>query len=126
MSSHVQVNELPPAVGDEQEDIERPHGHRLNREEVRSPYVGCMVPEKRSPGLRGWAAQGFPTVASDGLSADIVAQLAEFADDAYAPPARVLSGQASDQILDLSGDARSSRTPTTPAPPVGGQNPIRI
>ena len=37
--------------------------------------MGCMVPEKGSPGLRGWVVSDVSTVAADGLSTDVVAQL---------------------------------------------------
>jgi len=61
---------------------------------------------------------GVWTVAANGLSADMVAQLAEFAYDAHAPPAGVLPGQAPDEIPNLSGDRRPAPSPPAPPGPV--------
>lgn len=95
MSSHVHVNQAALAMGDEQEHVERLEGQGLKGEEVGGPDMGCVVPEEDPPGLRGWAANRLPTVASDGASADLVAQLVEFTDDARAALAGILPSQAS-------------------------------
>lgn len=89
VGGHVQVNEPAPAMRDEDDDVERLHGDGLNREEVGRPDVGCVVPEESSPGLRRWAAVDRSAVAPDGPGAYLIAQLAQFADDAHAAPERV-------------------------------------
>ena len=46
---HVEVDDLPAVVGDEEEDVEGPIGDRLDDEEVRSPDPLDLIGKKRSP-----------------------------------------------------------------------------
>ena len=106
VSSHIEMYQPSPQVGDEEEDVEGLEGECLDGEEVGCPDVGCVVTEKGAPGLGRRAASGFSAVAADRASADVVAQLAELSYDAHATPAGILSGQASDKLPNLEGHAR--------------------
>jgi len=117
VSSHIEMYQPSPQVGDEEEDVEGLEGECLDGEEVGCPDVGCVVPEKGAPGLGRRAASGFSAVAADRASADAVAQLAEFPHDAHAAPAGILPSQASNQLLNLTWHPRSPRTPPMSALP---------
>ena len=89
-------------MGDEQEHEQGLESQCLDREEVSCPDMGRVVPEEGLPRLRGRTAPGIWTVAANGLSTDLVAQLSQFAHDAHAPPAPVIVRQPSDQVLHFS------------------------
>src|SRR4030042_2972174 len=116
MSCHVQVNELPPAMRDEQEHIQGLEGRGLDREEVRCPDMGCVVLEEGAPGLGGRAMYHLPTVAADRASAAVVGRLSELTLNPYAPPARVLMGEALNEQSELRGEAWATRPAASALP----------
>ena len=49
MRGYIDVNQLPPMMGDEEENVERLQAECLNREEVGRPDTGSMVFEEGPP-----------------------------------------------------------------------------
>ena len=66
MTSHIDVHDPASVVSDEDDRVERLQGHRLNGEEIDSPYLLRMILEEGAPALRWWTAQHLTPVAMDG------------------------------------------------------------
>ena len=103
VAGDVEMDEPPPVMRHEEEHVERVEGDRRHREEVGRPDVRRVVAQEGTPGLRRRPPEHPPSIAADGLRADLEAQLLELATDAHATPARVLAGEALDQLLWLLG-----------------------
>jgi len=86
MCSHIEVDEPPSVVGDEEEHEERVEGNGGHGEEVGGPNVRCMIAEEGAPGLRRRAMLGDAAVAADRFGADLQARLSELALNPHAPP----------------------------------------
>jgi hypothetical protein len=51
MRGDVQMDDPPPVMRNEEEDVQGVEGNRRYREEVGGPDVRCMIAEEGAPGL---------------------------------------------------------------------------
>lgn len=127
MGGDVEMDEPTPVMGDEEENVERLQADSRDGEEVGRPDVRGVVPQEGAPGLRWWPLAGLSPVAADRLSANVEAQLAQFAADADASPARVLPGEALDESTQLRCESGATwaavATLPTPVTSPGGAVP---
>ena len=93
MGRHVPMHDAAPVMADEEEDIQRPQGQRLDREAVAGPDLVGREPEERAPG-GGRRRSELPPVAPHRRNAGGEAEGAELANDARRPPAWVLTRSA--------------------------------
>ena len=63
MCRHVEMHDAVARVRDEEEDVQRLEGERLDGEEVRSPELRAVLGEEGSPGLGRRRAQRPPPIA---------------------------------------------------------------
>jgi hypothetical protein len=82
MFGHVEVNELPPVMAEDDEDIEDAEGGGGDGEEVAGSDVGDVVGQKGPPGL-GRRLLGTHHVLGHGPLGDLVAQQQEFGEDSW-------------------------------------------
>jgi len=116
MCSHIEVDEPPSVMGDEEEHEERVEGNGLHGEEVGGPNVWCVIAEEGAPGLRRRAAVGDAAVAADRFSTDLEAQLSELTLNPHAPPAGVLASEALNEQSELWGEAWPTRSAASALP----------
>jgi hypothetical protein len=90
---------------DEEQDIHPPQPHRVDGKEVAGHDPGCLLAQEHPP-RGGRAARGRIQAVSSQRGADRGrrdpnAEVQQFTLDALVAPARVLFGQANDQLLDV-------------------------
>ena len=112
----VEVNDVAPVEGQNQEDIQRFECGRRNGEEVDGDDLGHVVPDEGLPGLGGRSGPLDHVLGDHGL-ADVVTQLQQLAMNARGTPEGILQGHLADQRPDLSRDFRPPWSwPAAPAP----------
>ena len=117
MAGHVDVHDSAPVVSDEDDRVEGPQHRRLHGKQVDSPDVLRMILEESAPPLGRRAPQHLTPVAMDGARTHREAQRPQLADDANRAPARVLTGESSNQIAQFGIDSRAPWwTATLPRP----------
>src|SRR5450759_3557570 len=126
MGGDVEMDKPPPVVSNEEEDIQRLQADSGDGEEV-CPDVRSVVAKEGAPGLRWRPPPRLAPVAADRLSANLVAEFAQFAADADAAPARVLPVETLNEGSELRCQAGAPRASvaTLPGPvtPPGGAVP---
>jgi hypothetical protein len=61
IARHVETENLPPVVADDEETVQDSKGERWDREEVHGCNGLAVVPEKRQPSLCGiWGSRDSP------------------------------------------------------------------
>jgi hypothetical protein len=109
-----------------EEDVERLHEHRLDREEVAGHHSPALRPQELAPGrttsTRCRPEAGSPKDPPHGARPDPDAELAELALDPHAPPPRVLPAETDDEI----GGLRIEGRPTSAPPSVGPLPPDEL
>src|SRR5450759_1555935 len=101
MGGHVEMDKLATPMTDEEDDVERLEGQRLNDEKVGGPDRLSMVGKEGAPALAGRSQMATPAVAPDRARTDHDAELEELAADALGAPERVLVGHGGDQLANL-------------------------
>ena len=116
-SRHVDMQDVAPIVGEDDEDEQDPAGERRDREEVDRDRRAEMVGEERAPALRGWPP---PTrhQPRNGPLGDVEPQLQQFPMDARRAPEGVRDGHLLDQTRDVSADLWPAAARTRSACPV--------
>ena len=119
------MHDAAPVMADEEEDIQRPKGQRLDREEVAGPDLVGMEPEERAPG-GGRRRSELPPVAPHRRNAGGEAEGAALANDARRPPAWVLTRDLLDDGPGLRIETRAPRPPaaTLPEPVAAPGRPV--
>ena len=108
MRCYLEVDQLAPAVADEEEDVEGLEGQGLDDEEVGGPDPISVVGEEGPPALAGRTGVTASTMAADRPGADDDAELEELAANALGALERVLAGHGGDQLTDLGAQAGSA------------------
>src|SRR5437764_9267439 len=91
LGGHIDMHQLTPAVGDEDQHVQRLEGERRDGEQVRCPQVVSMVAQERSPGLARPTARSTPAVASNRAVAYDDPELEQLASDPFRAPEWVLA-----------------------------------
>src|ERR687886_120445 len=126
VSRHVDVHQLAPAVGDEDEHVQRLECQRGYREQACRPHVVRVVCQERPPGLARRTPRSTPPVAPNRAVADHDAELEQLASDPLGAPQAILAGHGPDQLPHLGAEMRTSapraglpapeQTPALPMP----------
>src|SRR5450756_754199 len=98
MGSHFEVGQLATPMTDEEDDVERLEGQRLDDEEVGGPDRLSMVGKEGAPTLAGRPRLATPAVAADRARTDHDAELEELAADTLGTPERVRARHGGDQL----------------------------
>ena len=105
MGGHAGQVDPPGAQLDEEQHIQPAQPDRVDGEEVAGHDPGGLLAQERPPGSGRPPGRGVQPVATqdgaDGSRGDLDAEVLEFALDPLVAPARVLPGQADDQLLYL-------------------------
>ena len=113
---HIDMQDAPPVVSQDDEDEEEPAGERGHREEVDGDGRADMVLKECPPGLRGWRppARHQP---GDCPLRYLESQLQQLAVNARRAPERVRSGHLSRQASQAGEDLRTPAAWTRPSGP---------
>jgi hypothetical protein len=106
MSCHVEVHDRSATVINKEEDIQVLEGRGVDGEEVARPYVGSVIGEKGSPGLRWRVSPSLEPIAPHGLGAKLESQREKLTADPTGAPAWILLCDAHNQIAQLGRDTR--------------------
>ena len=99
MSGHVEVQNTPPIMRDDEEAVENAEGERWHGEEVHRGDGFAMIAQKRRPSLcRFGVSRRFAHPAQDGSLGDVEAEHLQFAVNAGRTPGRILGDHAEDQL----------------------------
>jgi hypothetical protein len=117
MAGHVEVQDLPTSVRDDEKAVEQLEGHRRHREEVEGhEHFAVILEEGQPPFARVASALDPPKIPSYGPFRDDEAEFLKFAVNAGRAP-RILFRHLADQPLNLLGDLRPAAPwPGTPTP----------
>ena len=120
MPRDVDMQDVSPIVGKDDEDQQDPAGKRGHGEEVDGDGGAEMVLEERPPRLRRWRS---PTrhQPRDRPLRNCEPQLQQFPMDPRRAPQRVLGGHIPDEAPHVSGDLRAASVRTRPPGPVPGE-----
>ena len=114
---HVEVEDAPPVMRNDEEAVEHAEGERRHGEEIHGGNGLAVVAQKRSPSLcRLGIARGFAHPAQNSSLGDIESEHLQFTMNTRRAPGWVL-GDAEDQLADLLADAFSSGTSSMPREP---------
>ena len=115
---HVEVDDAPAVVGEDDEDEEDAEASGRHGEEVDRDQVGDVVSEERPPGLRrlGLTLRHEP---GDGPLGDLDAELQKLSVDARGAPERIRGGHLPHEAGDLGIDAGA-----TTGRPTGEPGPV--
>src|SRR5215469_434173 len=109
ISRHVEMQDLPPVVADDEKAVQNTERERWDGEEVHRRNGLAMVSEERQPSLhRIWISRSSPDPSRDTPFRDIEAQLLKFAVNARRSPGRILGNHTKDQAANLFADTLSS------------------
>jgi hypothetical protein len=132
LGGDVDMHQLPPAMNDEDQHVQRLEGECRYREQVARPEVVSMVAQEGAPGLARCVRWSSPAVAPDGTIADDDAQLEQLASHALEAPPSVLAGHGPDEVVHLGAEMRTAAwgmglpTPDeAPALPIPAHDRIR-
>jgi len=112
----VEVTDFSAVMTHHDEDVQNPERDRGNREEITSSNIGHVVSQGRSPSL-GWWLSVSDHVLGHGLLGDVVTQQKQLRSDPWRAPSGMLSGHASNQVLDFPIDGWASRFAGPGLPP---------
>jgi hypothetical protein len=113
---HVEVDDAPSAMGQDNEAKQQPEGSRRNDEEVAGRGAVEMVLEERFPTLgRRTCAMPDHVLCDRGIH-NIVAKEVKLSLDSRCSPKRILLGNSTDQLSDLWIDLRPASIPRFPSP----------
>src|SRR5437588_1007420 len=101
---HVDMHQLTPTMGDEDQHVQRLEGQGGLGEQVGRPQVVSMVAQEGAPGLARCARWSTPAVAPNRAIADDDAQLEQPASDPFGTPESVLAGHGHDEVPDLEAE----------------------
>jgi hypothetical protein len=109
MSGHVEVQNLPSIVLDNEEAIEELESRRRHGEEVeRSDYLAVIRQECQPLLARVSTSSNASEIPADACFRDDEAELLEFTVDLGRAPSRILLCQAADECTDFSSSFRSA------------------
>jgi hypothetical protein len=95
VSGHVEVQNLPASVLDDEQAIQHLEGHRGDGEEVERSDHLTVIPEEGQPSFAGITAAPNPLqIPGYGSLGDNEAQFLEFSMDLGCSPGRIVFGQA--------------------------------
>src|SRR5947209_8680245 len=103
----VDMHQLAPTVGNEDQHVQGLEGERGHREQISSPEVVRMVGQERAPGLARRAPRSPPAITPNRAVADHDAQLEQLASDPLGAPERILAGDGRDQLSHLRAEMRT-------------------
>ena len=116
--------DAPRAVIDEEQDVERSEPRGLHSEEVATDDGACLGSQERFPGdtpsWRGIQAGGVEDVGDRG-GGHAEAELEQLAADALIAPARVLAGEAADEVAEVRSDGGPATLAVSVSPLAGDQ-----
>ncbi len=117
VGGHLEVEQLAPAMTDEEDDVEGLEGQGLDHEEVGGPDRLGMVGKEGAPALAGRSRMATPAIAADGAGADHDAEFEQLTADPLGAPERVLSRHGGDQLPNLGAQSRPAKMAVgAPAP----------
>jgi len=109
MSGHVEVQNLPSTVLDNEEAIEELESRRRHGEKVeRSDYLAVICQECQPLLARIPTPSDASEIPADGCFRDDEAELLEFPVDLWRAPRRILLSQPTDERTDFSSRFRSA------------------
>jgi hypothetical protein len=109
MSGHVEVQNLPSIVLDNEEAIEELESRRRHGEEVeRSDYLAVIRQECQPLLARVSTSSNASEIPADACFRDDEAELLEFTVDLGRAPGRILLCQSADECTDFSSSFRSA------------------
>ena len=105
VGGHLSQVDPPGPQLDEEQHLQPPQPHRVDGEEITGDDLGSLLAQERPPGGRRPPWRWIEPVAAqhrtDRGRCDPDAQVLQFALDLLVAPARVVPGQADDQLLDV-------------------------
>src|SRR5262245_53104916 len=118
VSRHIEVQDRPASMLDDEETMQQSERHRWYGEEVESNDHLAMILQEGQPALTGIpAAMDSPQVASHGSLADDETQFQEFSVNLGCTPSCILFRHLANQGSNLLGDLRPAATwPRSPTP----------
>ena len=118
MPGHIEVQNPPPVMRNDEEAVENTEGQRRHGEEIHRGYRFTMIAQKRSPSLcRLWTPRRFPHPAQHGSLRNVEAEHLQLAVNARRTPGRILGDHAEDEFAQFPADAFSSRAGPMPRKP---------
>jgi hypothetical protein len=123
MGCHRDVDQLPPAVRGEDQDVERAERQRVDGEHIGRPDAGSMVGQEGPPGLTRRTIRAVRAVAPDRAVADHDAELEQLAADPLGAPQDVVARHRPDQVLCRGAQARPSTGRARPPAPEQSPSP---
>jgi len=120
MSGHVEMQDSPPIVGDDEEAIENAEGECWHGEEVHCGDGLAVIAQERRPSLcRFGVTRRFPHPTQDGSLGDVEAEHCEFTVNARRSPSWVPGDHAENESTQLLGrwsSADANAFPRDPTP----------
>src|SRR5713226_2932530 len=114
----VEVEQFPPLVTDEEEDVEGPEGHGLDDKQVGGPDAAQLIRQESSPALAPHRPRLPPSVPPEGAVAHHAAQLQQLAPDALGPPEGILLRDPGDERPQLGAEMGTTEAGSRLPPPV--------
>jgi hypothetical protein len=126
VSGHVEVQNLPTSVFNDEEAVQHLEGHRGYGEEVERSDHLPVIPEEGQPSLARITAAPNPLqIPGYGSFGDNEAQFLECSMDPGRSPGRILFGQAADECPNFGSSFRSvSRCSRLPLPEESKSRPM--
>jgi hypothetical protein len=109
ISRHIEMQDLPPVVADDEKAVQNTKRERWDGEEVHRGNGLAMVSEERQPSLHGiWISPSSTDPSRDAPFRQIETQLEQFAVNARCSPGRILGNHTEDQGANLFADTLPS------------------
>ena len=109
ISRHIEMQDLPPVVADDEKAVQNTKRERWDGEEIHCSNGLAMISEERQPALHGIEiSRSSPDPSRDTPFRELETQLEQFAVNARCSPGRILGNHTKDQGANLFADTLPS------------------
>src|SRR5450759_1955876 len=126
VGGHLEVDQLPAIVRDEEQHVDDPITYGLDHEQIGSPDPSELIRQKRPPGLSADRCWLPPAIATDRSFADVDAQLEQFAANSLTAPERVVPGHGGDEVANSRRSGEAVRAGSVPSTSNTAANPANL